>query len=114
MRYLKYLSALLIIALMLFQVTAAAYEGNGGSTSYTYDEKGSIISIPIRDRNTTSTISPPIERETFFLKITRKIGIYQVPTLFRSLRITELQKIIIRNSIVASVQAYPISYRVVP
>ena len=40
MRYLKYLSALLIIALMLFQVTAVAYEGNGGSTSYTYDENG--------------------------------------------------------------------------
>ena len=46
MRYLKYLSALLIIALMLFQVTAAAYEGNGGSTSYTYDENGNDVSIP--------------------------------------------------------------------
>ena len=43
MRYLKYLSALLIIALMLFQVTAAAYEGNGGSTSYTYDENGEAV-----------------------------------------------------------------------
>ena len=46
MRYLKYLSALLIIALMLFQVPAAAYEGNGGSTSYTYDENGNDVSIP--------------------------------------------------------------------
>ena len=46
MRYLKYLSALLIIALMLFQVTAAAYEGNGGNTSYTYDENGNDVSIP--------------------------------------------------------------------
>ena len=46
MRYLKYLSALLIIALMLFQVTAAAYEENGGSTSYTYDENGNDVSIP--------------------------------------------------------------------
>ena len=46
MKYLKCLSALLIIAVLLFQVTAAAYEGNGGSTSYTYDEKGNDVSIP--------------------------------------------------------------------
>ena len=51
MRYLKYLSALLIIALMLFQVTAAAYEGNGGSTSYTYDENGKLTDCVIYDED---------------------------------------------------------------
>ena len=76
--------------------------------------KGKIIKIPISERNNIKIISPPTERDTFFLNIECKIDINQVPTLFRSLRITALQKIITKNNIVARVQAYPISYRVVP